>query len=470
MGKTASIIIAGSVRLLLLAMILMSAEAAATERFALVIGMQSYPDDRENKMQPLDRPLADASAIEELFKVQSYRVVKLLDATQRKLETGVRQFARELEAYASQHGDPAHVLIYYSGHGVVVDEDNYLLPIGRGYQRGVDVTEYGVKVSWLFNIIRATHNGIMTMVLDACRDHQSLYALKGYDESYRANLSAERAIIAYAATAGDYAYENHPLSPEGSDTLSIYTASLVEKLKQPQNWRRPVSALLGEINHQVAKQTRFRQEPTYTQGSVPVYCLLSCQDGSQDQANEQLARLQEENRLLREALQNQTVTPAEPQPVIQPLASRKGYEPEMVWVPAGSVGLGAETGWGFERPVHRITVSPFWISKYEVTFDEWDVCNAEGVCIEADDEGWGRGRRSVINVNPNDIETYIGWLNQKPVSAIGCPAKRNGNMQRGLAAGLGIGGAIPRATNGPITARTAKTNAVRERYLAGTAG
>ena len=52
---------------------------------------------------------------------------------------------------------------------------------------------------------------------------------------------------------------------------------------------------------------------------------------------------------------------------------------------------------------------------YEVTFDEWDECAWEGGCggILPDDEGWGRGRRPVINVSWEDAQAYAEWLSQK---------------------------------------------------------
>ena len=42
--------------------------------------------------------------------------------------------------------------------------------------------------------------------------------------------------------------------------------------------------------------------------------------------------------------------------------------------------------------------------RFEVTFDEWDACVAGGGCggYHPDDNGWGRGRRPVINVSWND--------------------------------------------------------------------
>jgi formylglycine-generating enzyme required for sulfatase activity len=90
--------------------------------------------------------------------------------------------------------------------------------------------------------------------------------------------------------------------------------------------------------------------------------------------------------------------------------------PEMVVVPAGSFLMGSpETEAGrapTEGPQHRVTVSrPFAAGRYEVTFDEWDACVAAGGCVRhARDEGWGRGRRPVINVSWNDAQEYVTWL------------------------------------------------------------
>lgn len=48
-----------------------------------------------------------------------------------------------------------------------------------------------------------------------------------------------------------------------------------------------------------------------------------------------------------------------------------------------------------------------------MTFDEWDACAQAKACPHAQDEGWGRGRRPVINVSWSDVQLYIQWLNQQ---------------------------------------------------------
>ena len=61
----------------------------------------------------------------------------------------------------------------------------------------------------------------------------------------------------------------------------------------------------------------------------------------------------------------------------------------------------------------KIAVKGFRLGKYEVTFDEYDRFAAETRRKKPDDEGWGRGRRPVINVNWREANAYAQWLSEK---------------------------------------------------------
>jgi formylglycine-generating enzyme required for sulfatase activity len=69
-----------------------------------------------------------------------------------------------------------------------------------------------------------------------------------------------------------------------------------------------------------------------------------------------------------------------------------------------------------EVPPHKVTIGkPFAVAKFEVTFDDWDVCVELGGCKQnktPDDERWGRGNRPVINVNWVDAKEYAEWLSK----------------------------------------------------------
>ena len=92
--------------------------------------------------------------------------------------------------------------------------------------------------------------------------------------------------------------------------------------------------------------------------------------------------------------------------------------PEMVVVPAGDFMMGSpateEGRTSSEGPQHKVTIAaPFAVSKFEVTFDEWEACAAYGDCSpQVADKGFGRGRKPVINVSWMEAQRYAAWLSK----------------------------------------------------------
>ena len=88
--------------------------------------------------------------------------------------------------------------------------------------------------------------------------------------------------------------------------------------------------------------------------------------------------------------------------------------PEMVAIPAGRFLMGSppdEPGRSDdEGPQHEVTVPAFALGRYPVTFDEYERFCAETRREPPPDQGWGRGRRPVINVSFEDARAYVAWL------------------------------------------------------------
>ena len=90
--------------------------------------------------------------------------------------------------------------------------------------------------------------------------------------------------------------------------------------------------------------------------------------------------------------------------------------PEMVVIPGGRFRMGCVSGLDCqddEKPVHQVRVASFALSKYEVTFEEYDRFTDATGRRRADDEGWGRGRRPVTNVSWEDAVAYTEWLSDQ---------------------------------------------------------
>jgi formylglycine-generating enzyme required for sulfatase activity len=61
----------------------------------------------------------------------------------------------------------------------------------------------------------------------------------------------------------------------------------------------------------------------------------------------------------------------------------------------------------------EVCVSPFYLGAYEVTFEEYDrFARATGRDLP-EDEGWGRGRRPVIDVSVYDALNFAKWLSRR---------------------------------------------------------
>ena len=89
--------------------------------------------------------------------------------------------------------------------------------------------------------------------------------------------------------------------------------------------------------------------------------------------------------------------------------------PELAKVSPGHLSITGKEIAGPASPAHEVVIkSAFAIGRYEVTFEEWDRCVAEAGCTtQPSDDGWGRGRRPVINVSFNDINSqYLPWLSR----------------------------------------------------------
>lgn len=111
--------------------------------------------------------------------------------------------------------------------------------------------------------------------------------------------------------------------------------------------------------------------------------------------------------------------------------------PEMIALPAGQFMMGSndkESSLFDEKPAHRVRISKsLAVGRFEVTFDEWDACVADGGCRQVDDENWGAAvdLQSMLTTMPR--RPMRGGYRRKQPSATVCFRKRSGSTRPALA-------------------------------------
>ena len=94
----------------------------------------------------------------------------------------------------------------------------------------------------------------------------------------------------------------------------------------------------------------------------------------------------------------------------QVIASIKTQGPEMIGIPSGNFFMGNKDD-VLAMPVHKVVIArPFAISKYEITFDDYDMFAQATKRTLPSDNRWGRANRPVINVSFEDARAYAQWL------------------------------------------------------------
>ncbi|MBK7982382.1 MAG: SUMF1/EgtB/PvdO family nonheme iron enzyme [Candidatus Competibacteraceae bacterium] len=104
-------------------------------------------------------------------------------------------------------------------------------------------------------------------------------------------------------------------------------------------------------------------------------------------------------------------------PVMRDRLGDGSQGPELVVIPAGGFEMGSPSGekgrYNDEQPHPARIAKTFAIGKYEVMFFEYDRFAAATGRALPNDQGWGRGRRPVINVSWQEAKDYTEWLSQQ---------------------------------------------------------
>ncbi len=243
---------------------------SVARKVALVIGNSNY-----KYIQGVPPASADADDVAQAFRNLHFDVVDVKkDLTADALISEVGRFTRT----EVQPGDLA--VVYYSGHGGQVGEENYLLPVD--YEPPSDdelVERRAYKMSHLRDALERTNARIRVLIFDACRN-SPVTTSKGSTSGLRAmDGKPEGTLIAYASA------HNQVARYDGSRN-SFYTSELLPQLREPGV---DLKAVFERVQNRVFERTSHQQTP-YLYGflSGPLYLAgapASSNNGSNNGSN-----------------------------------------------------------------------------------------------------------------------------------------------------------------------------------------
>ncbi|WP_322518044.1 caspase family protein [Rhodopseudomonas palustris] len=228
------------------ATMLLGTEAALAEsRVALVVGQSAY-----RAVPALPNPVNDAKAIEKMLGDAGFEVTAANDLTQTELRQMVGDFAAKVAA----KGPDTVALMFYAGHGIQVDGENYLVPVDVDPKREADIPLQAVRLNDVLNTLTSVPTRTRIIMLDACRNNPFPEIRKTTGQGLAlvdAKTGAPGTFLSFSTAPGSEA-------EDGGGGNSPYTAAL---LKAGRESGLQIEDTFKRVRLAVNQATSGRQTP-----------------------------------------------------------------------------------------------------------------------------------------------------------------------------------------------------------------
>lgn len=202
-------------------------EQVREKRLALIIGNADYM-----YVSKLSNPVNDAKTMRSGLKNLGFDVIISENANLRTMKETIDAFGQKLQKYDVG-------LFFYSGHGVQVNGENYLIPIDANIKNENDVEYDGVKAERVLGRMEDARNKTNIMILDACRENpfERSWTKSFIGKGLAAMTAPTGSLVAYATAPGQVAYDdsrqkNSPYTFALLHYLSASNTSILEMFQQ----------------------------------------------------------------------------------------------------------------------------------------------------------------------------------------------------------------------------------------------
>src|SRR6476646_11347528 len=194
--------------------------AFAENRLALVIGQSAY-----RSVPALPNPANDAKAVTQMLTDSGFEVSSAGDLSQIELREKVSEFAGKIAA----KGSDTIALVFYAGHGLQIDGENFLVPVDVDPKREADIPMQAVRLNDILNTLTSVPSKMRFLLLDACRNNPFPEINKSVGRGLAivdAKIGAPNTFLSFSTSPGAEA-------EDGSGANSPYTTALLATAREP---------------------------------------------------------------------------------------------------------------------------------------------------------------------------------------------------------------------------------------------
>jgi len=194
-----------------------------------------------------------------------------------------------IEDFVDSAPDHAITFVYYAGHAVQLNNENYLIPTSARFTNPQELANQSVNLSFLMGQLSRTKSYVTVIILDACRNNPLASEGQSFTPGLaRINEKPQDTAILYASAANEIAMD-------GEGRNGIFTKHLLAHLHEPGT----IEVLFRHVTDGVQQETEllgYKQTPDLYTNIHVTYCLFKC-----TQLEELQAQVEEAERKKRDA-------------------------------------------------------------------------------------------------------------------------------------------------------------------------
>lgn len=211
------------------------------QRVALVIGNSSY-----QHVTRLPNPANDARAVSQLLNAAGFEVISATDLNHNQMIQAVQDFSGKIAG----RGQNTVAMVYYAGHGVQLEGENYLIPVDAKISSEPELISDSVRLVDVMATLEAIPSRMRIVILDACRNNP-FPSLGDAGRGLAIVDAPNGSIVGYSTAPGTEALD-------GAGDHSPYTAAFL-RLAHDKNV--PIEQLFKRIRLEVNNSTDGHQTP-----------------------------------------------------------------------------------------------------------------------------------------------------------------------------------------------------------------